>query len=61
MQINILITNIEFLNRLFNYILDLIYTKYILVSKKCKEAKKSCNNNIFKILKIFKNLYFIYI
>ncbi len=61
MQINILITNIEFLNRLFNYILDLIYTKYILVSKKCKEAKKSCNNNIFKILKFFKNLYFIYI
>ncbi len=61
MQINIFVTNIEFSSRLFNYTLDLIYTKYILVLKKYKEAKKSCNNSIFKISKIFKDLYSIYI
>ncbi len=33
----------------------------MLTLKKRKEAKKSCNNNAFKISKIFKNLYFIYI
>ncbi len=29
MQINIFITNIKSLNRLFNYILNLVYIKYI--------------------------------
>ncbi len=33
----------------------------MLILKKYKEAKKSYNNNIFKISKIFKDLYFIYI
>ncbi len=33
----------------------------MLASKKRKETKKSRNNNAFKISKIFKNLYFIYI
>ncbi len=61
MQINIFITNIKFSNKLFNYILNLIYTKYILVSKKYKKAKFFYNNSILKISKIFKNLYFIYI
>jgi len=60
-QINISVTDIEFSNRLFNYTLDLIYTKYILVLKKYKKAKKSYNSNAFKISKIFKNLYSIYI
>ncbi len=61
MQINISITNIKFSSRLFNYILDLVYTKYILVLKKYKETKKFYNNTIFKILKFFKDLYSIYI
>ncbi len=61
MQINIFAIDIKFSNKLFNYILDLVYIKYILVLKKYKEAKKLCNNNIFKILKFFKNLYFIYV
>ncbi len=39
MQINISIIDIEFLSRLFNYILDLVYTKYILVLKKYKKEK----------------------
>ncbi len=39
MQINISIIDIKFLSRLFNYILDLVYTKYILILKKYKETK----------------------
>ncbi len=61
MQINIFIINIKSLSKLFNYILNLVYIKYMLILKKRKETKKSYNNNTFKILKIFKNLYFIYI
>ncbi len=60
MQINISIIDIKSLNKLFIYILSLIYTKHMLVLKKHKK-KKSCNNSALKISKIFKNLYFIYI
>jgi len=33
----------------------------MLTLKKYKEKKKSCKDNMFKISKIFKDLYFIYI
>ena len=61
MQINMSIINIKFLSRLFNYILSLIYTKYILVLKKYKKKNFFCNNSMFKISRIFKDLYSIYI
>jgi len=60
-QINIFVIDIKSSNKLFNYILNLIYIKYILALKKYKETKKSYNNNALKILNFFKDLYFIYI
>jgi len=45
----------------FNCILSSIYTKYMLASKKRKREKISRENSAFKISKIFKHLYFIYI
>ncbi len=53
MQINIFIIDIEFSNKLFNYILNLIYIKYILISK---SIKKQRNFVIIIYLKFRKSL-----